>query len=92
MKHDPISPPDPEAWIDQTFDNPGVRNGGIFRTSVKAVETGIGMARFIEEMNRRNYRALENAGHIMVICNAKPVAILASGKGSGRTPDRRRMV
>lgn len=92
MKHDAISPADPEAWIEQAFDNPGVRNGGIFRTSVKAVETGIGMERFVEEMNRRNYRALENAGHIVVICNAQPVAILASGAGSGRTPDRRKML
>lgn len=87
MKHDAISPADPDAWIEQTFDNPGVRNGGIFRTSVKAVETGIGMARFIDEMNRRNYRALENAGHIVVFCNAKPVKILASGWGSGGAPN-----
>ncbi len=81
MKHDAISPADPDFWIEQTFDNPGVRNGGIFRTSVKAVETGIGMDRFVEEMDRRNFRALENAGHIVVFCNAKPVAILASGRG-----------
>jgi hypothetical protein len=67
---------DHAAWIEQTFDNPGVRNGGIFRTSVKAVETGIGMDRFVAEVQRRRFRALENRGHIVVFCNMEPVAIL----------------
>lgn len=84
MKHEPIPPADPAAWIEQAFDNPGVRNGGIFRTSVKAVETGIGMERFIEEVARRRYRALENAGHIIVFCNTQPVAILAPRQAPAR--------
>ncbi len=64
------------AWIEQTFDKPGVRNGAIFRTSVKAVEAGIGMAGFIAEVQKRRFRALENRGHIVVFCNMDPVAIL----------------
>lgn len=76
MKHDAATPTDPAAWIEQTFDVPAVRNGGIFRTSVRAVETSIGMDRFIEEITRRQYRALENRGHIVVFCNREPVAIL----------------
>ncbi|HID67779.1 MAG TPA: N-(5'-phosphoribosyl)anthranilate isomerase [Roseibacterium sp.] len=81
MKHDAIPPSDPDAWIEQAFDNPGVRNGGIFRTSVQAVETGVGMERFISEVQRRQFRALENAGHIVVFCNQMPVAILSSTSG-----------
>lgn len=77
MTHTMPPSADPVAWIEQTFDNPGVRNGGIFRTSVKAVETGIGMDRFIAEVQRRNFRALENRGHIVVFCNRDPVAILS---------------
>lgn len=76
MKRDAVKSTDPTAWIEQTFDVPGVRNGGIFRTSVKAVETGIGMDRFIEEIARRQFRALENRGHIVVFCNREPVVIL----------------
>lgn len=85
MKHDAIKPDDPAAWIEQAFDNPGVRNGGIFRTSVQAVETGIGMEMFVKEITRRNYRALENAGHIIVFCNKKPVAILSAGHSAPAT-------
>lgn len=84
MRQDTVSATDPEAWIDQTFDVPAVRNGGIFRTSLKAVETGPGMARFKEELDRRKFRALQNKGHIMVFCNTDPVEIIASGPGSAR--------
>ncbi|OAN75486.1 hypothetical protein A8B78_15840 [Jannaschia sp. EhC01] len=82
MKQDAILSNDPEAWIDQTFDVPAVRNGGILRTSLKAVEAGAGMARFKAEVNRRQFRALENNGHIIVFCNLKAVEILASGPGN----------
>lgn len=84
MKREKPPPADPEAWIEQTFDCPGVRNGGLFRTSVRAVETGIGMDRFKREVTRRSYRALENNGHIVVFCNTSPVEILVSGPGSAQ--------
>ncbi|GAB5445944.1 hypothetical protein [Gymnodinialimonas sp.] len=83
MKQDRVFSDDPEAWIEQTFDVPAVRNGGLFRTSLQAVEAGVGMARFKQELNRRKFRALENNGHIIVFCNTKPVEILASGPGGG---------
>lgn len=77
------NPQDPELWIEQTFDCPAVRNGGLFRTSLKAVESGVGMARFKAELRRRKYRALENNGHIVVFCNTLPVEIISSGPGKG---------
>lgn len=81
MKQDTILATDPEAWISQLFDVPAVRKGGLFRTTLKAVEAGCGMTRFKAELNRRNFRALENNGHIIIFCNLKPVEILASGPG-----------
>lgn len=83
MRDDAIPSDDPQAWIDQTFDCPAVRKGGLFRTSLKAVGLGAGMARFKEELQRRNFRALENNGHIVVFCNTEPVEILASGGKPG---------
>lgn len=83
MKQDAIFPTDPEAWIEQTFDVPAVRNGGLIRTSRSAVDAGVGMARFKQELIRRGFRALENNGHIIVFCNTLPVEILASGPGGG---------
>ena len=84
MRHDEISSTDPEAWIEQTFDVPAVRNGGILRTSLRAVDAGAGMARFKAELEQRKYRALENNGHIIVFCNTLPVEIIASGPGGGQ--------
>lgn len=84
MKQDRIIAADPEAWIEQTFDCPGVRNGGVFRTTRRAVDAGAGMARFTQELRRRNFRALENKGHIVVFCNAKPVEIIVAGPGNRR--------
>ncbi|WP_341861516.1 N-(5'-phosphoribosyl)anthranilate isomerase [Gymnodinialimonas sp. 57CJ19] len=75
-----------ETWIEQTFDCPGVHNGGLFRISVKAVKRGAGMERFKQELDRRKFRALENDGNIVVFCNTLPVAILASGPGRGNPP------
>lgn len=75
-----------DTWIEQTFDCPGVHNGGLFRISVKAVQRGVGMERFKQELDRRKFRALENNGNIVVFCNTLPVAILASGPGRGNPP------
>lgn len=75
-----------DTWIEQTFDCPGVHNGGMFRISVKAVRRGAGMERFKQELDRRKFRALENDGNIIVFCNTLPVAILASGPGPGTPP------
>jgi hypothetical protein len=86
MQTTPPNPQDPELWIEQTFDCPAVRNGGLFRTSLKAVESGVGMARFKAELRRRKYRALENNGHIVVFCNTLPVEIISSGPGKGSPP------
>ncbi|WP_224814991.1 hypothetical protein [Hasllibacter sp. MH4015] len=69
-------PTDQEAWIEQTFDCPAVRNGGILRTSAHAIKAGAGMDRFVAEVHRRGFRALENNGHVVVFCNRKSVAIL----------------
>lgn len=76
MKHDiPISA-DPDAWLAQLFDCPAVRKGGLFRTTLAVIEAHAGLARFKDEVHRRGFRALENAGHVVVFCNREPVEIL----------------
>jgi hypothetical protein len=76
MKQDIILPVDPTTWLKATFDCPAARNGGVIRTTLATVEDHVGLERFIREVQARGYRAVENAGHIIVFCNRDPVMIL----------------
>lgn len=69
----PVNP-----WLDQLFGSPATRRGGLLRTTLRDVEQNAGLDRFCREVHARGFRALENAGQIIVFCNRDPVAILRS--------------
>ncbi len=66
----------PDRWIVQIFSARLVAEGGIVRRKVADVERLVGRARFLREVERRGYRAIENNGHFVVFCNNAPVNIV----------------
>jgi hypothetical protein len=66
----------PEAWIAAIFGSKSAREGKVIRRALRDIERYVGRDRFVAEVHRRGFRALENAGQLIVFCNAEPVRIV----------------
>ncbi len=66
----------PERWIVQMFSARAAAEGSTVRRKVSDVERMIGRDRFLHEVRRRGFRAVENAGQFIVFCNRQPVRLL----------------
>jgi len=66
----------PEAFLADVFGSKLVRDGKVIRRAARDVERYLGRDAFIDEIYRRGFKAVENAGQIVVFCNAEPVKIL----------------
>nr|WP_239025614.1 N-(5'-phosphoribosyl)anthranilate isomerase [Roseibacterium persicicum] len=74
---DSLSPhKSPEAFLADVFGSKLVRDGKVVRRSLRDIERYFGREEFIEEVYRRGFRAIENAGQVVIFCNAEPVRIL----------------
>lgn len=70
------APITPDRWIIQLFSARAVAEGGIVRRKVFDAERLVGRNRFLQEVRRRGFRAIENGGHFVVFCNSEPVHIV----------------
>ncbi len=66
----------PERWVTQIFSARIAAEGGIVRRRVADVERLVGRERFLQEIARRGFRAVENGGQFVIFCNADPVRIV----------------
>jgi hypothetical protein len=66
----------PDRWIVQLFIAKAAAEGGILRRKVADVERLVGRQRFLFEVKRRGYHAVENAGQFVIFCNTEPVTCL----------------
>jgi len=66
----------PQAFLADVFGSKLVRDGKIVRRSLRDIERYYGRDAFIDEIHRRGFRAIENAGHVVIFCNAEPVRVL----------------
>ncbi|MDW4496387.1 hypothetical protein R5H30_00210 [Sulfitobacter sp. D35] len=55
------------------FSSKAARDGGVVRRSIRDIERFVGRAAFEAELRRRGYRAVENAGQLVVFCNQESV-------------------
>ena len=53
-----------------------VAESGIVRRSLADMERLVGRDRFLHEVKRRGYRAIENAGKVVIFCKHDAVLIL----------------
>jgi hypothetical protein len=68
----------PQHWVTHVFSSKAAREGGVVRRKIRDIERYVGLDAFLEELNRRGFSALENAGQLVIFCNQEPVRI-ASG-------------
>ncbi len=72
MTH-PVSPSTAEAWFRHLFSAQAARDGGIVRRKVRDMERMVGRDVFQRDVSRRGFTAVENAGQVIVFCNAEPL-------------------
>lgn len=65
-----------EIWMQKIFDAKAAREGGVVRRSTRDVERIAGRGRFLSEVRRRGYHAVENSGQIVIFCNNDRVQVL----------------
>ena len=64
---------DPDVFFTEVFASKAARDGAVIRRKVRDVERMIGRDIFLDEVRRRGFRAVENAGQFVVFCNSEPI-------------------
>lgn len=64
---------DPETWLRQVLGAREAMRGGVLKRQVSDVERIVGRERFLAEVERRGWQALQNGRHFIVCCNAQPI-------------------
>lgn len=64
---------DAEAWVMALFHSKSAIEGRVIRRNLVDVERFASRALLLKEINRRGYRAVENAGQIVIFCNQEPI-------------------
>lgn len=75
-----VPPTTPEDWFRHLFSAKAALDGGIVRRKVKDMELMVGRDRFLAEIERRGYTAIENAGQVVVFCNRDRVRVIARAR------------
>ena len=67
------SPLTTHEWIIDLFSSRSAATGGVVRRKRRDIERYVGMEEFKQELSRRGFHAIENAGQIVIFCNQEPV-------------------
>jgi len=62
-----------DHWVSHLFTSQAAREGGVIRRKVRDVERFVGRDPFLDEMKRRGFRVVENAGQFVIFCNREPI-------------------
>lgn len=78
-----------EQWFRHLFRAKSALDGGVVRRKVRDMERMVGREAFEQELRRRGFSAIENAGQVIVFCNSEPVRVTVKGtKSSSRICDQ----
>lgn len=67
------APLSPDAWLEHIFSSKSARTGAIIPRKTRDIERYVGKERFLRELRRRGYHAVENAGQMVIFCNQEPI-------------------
>jgi tRNA U55 pseudouridine synthase TruB len=76
MRNHTLSPLSPEMWMLDMFSSKAARSGTVIRRKIRDIERHVGRAEFEEELKRRGYHAVENAGQMVIFCNQQPIRVV----------------
>ena len=63
----------PYGYMLDLFGSQAARSGGIVRRKVRDIDRYVGRDQFLDEMKRRGFPVVENAGQFVVFCNVEPI-------------------
>ena len=66
-----------DVWIGQLFSSQAAREGAVIRRKIRDIERFVGRDVFLQEMKRRGFPVVENAGQFVVFCNCEPIRRVA---------------
>lgn len=72
MKH-AASPLSTDEWLIDLFSSRAAATGGVVRRKKRDIERYVGLDEFKQELSRRGFRAVENAGQLVIFCNQEPI-------------------
>ena len=64
---------DAENWVRHVFSSQAATSGGVIRRKVRDVDRYVGREAFLDEMRRRGFSVVENAGQFVIFCNREPI-------------------
>lgn len=67
------SPLSPDIWLREVFASKSVQRGEVIRRKLRDIERYAGKDLFQKELQRRGFRAIENAGQVIIFCNQEPI-------------------
>ena len=79
---------DPREWMFRLFSARAAAEGAAVRRKVSDIERIVGRERFLAELDRRGFQAIENAGQMVIFCNREPVHLLRVVAPSSRSRPR----
>lgn len=68
----------PEEWMLQIFSARAAAQGATVRRSTRDIDRIVGRTAFLKELNRRGFRAVENAGQTIIFCNQEPLRLIGA--------------
>lgn len=66
----------PDDWLCRLFSARAAVQGGVVRRNTRDILRIVGWKRFLSELDRRGFRAAENAGQTINFCNRNAVHIV----------------
>ncbi len=68
-----LPPQTEDQFFGELFASKAARQGAVIRRQVRDVERFVGRRCFLDEMQRRGFVVLENAGQFVIFCNREPI-------------------
>ncbi len=63
-------------WMIDLFSARAAARGGVIRRKIRDIERYVGRREFDDELRRRGFHAVENAGQLVIFCNQEPIRIV----------------
>lgn len=68
-----LQPVTPQQFLAELFSSRAAATGAVIRRSARDVERFMGREAFLDEMRRRGFSVVENAGQMVIFCNCEPI-------------------
>ena len=63
----------PNIWLRDLFASKAVQQGQVVRRKRRDIDRYVGIDRFLQELESRGFRAVENRGQVVIFCNQAPI-------------------